>query len=292
MTTDASDRLKALLGTAAASRALPSAQQPTAPRLNSETFTQPQQGNTRIFYVADVTYSMAPYVQAMQRVIESVGQKTLDAQKGIEATVLGINEHERQGYTPRIIREKISSAKLHQNFLQYFDWTADPSKIRSQVAQLVLENQPNGDTAEPYECTAKYVVDHITQDKIKNPNRNYGVVFFGDAKPHGITKFDDRGCVHGVKADELETLIQVANRVYWVDCDSQGTGEFKQFTYDPLSKRETSIYLKFKDAQSILEDALVGMVKQTVSPATYNDFLATLSGTQAQQVRRLLGNGK
>lgn len=303
MAENSAERLQRLLGgSAGTTHSLPGATPTTARGPNSEAF-KPTEGNTRIYFVKDVTYSMEPYIKAVQTVASNVGRQTLHAEKGIEATVIGVNEHQRAGFTPSILQHRgRPGINIHGDFLQYYPWTTNPEQLQTQVANLILETKSNGDVAEPYECAAKFLVDQITADRKLNPDRTYGVVFFGDAMPHGakglktpflVSLSDmDAGCVHGVHADELENLINVANRVYWVDCDQRRTGDFKKYTYDPLSRRESSIYVKFADAQGILEQALVGMVKQTVSPVAFKEYLASLPSATATSVRGLLGNGQ
>ena len=306
MAEDAAERLRRLMGASGvpSARSLPGSNQTSSvgtdgtskPRLSAETFQQPQQSNVRTLYLTDGTGSMWEYISAVKRVIQNVGRQTLDAKRNIEAMVALFDEHQEQGYTSPILTT--SGIKRHSDFLQYNEWTTSPAALESQVANLIQTTIGNGTGDEPYECAAKWATDLMIDDRKQNPARVYGVVIFGDSIPHGAPVTSALPCSHGVKADELETLTQVANRVYWVDCSQANSwspwdqATFEKYTYGLTTPKETSVYLKFADAEPILEAALVGMAKKTESPFAFKDYLASLPPAQAAQVRGLLGNGK
>lgn len=293
MADDAKERLARLLGGNAPAGQLSGA---TPRQIDAGKTHQPpaqQQGNVRIIYITDATVSMFDAIEAVRGVIRDVGNHVLSADLQIEAAAMGFDEHAGYGFTPAMLKaaQYDEGVTVHRDFLQINPFTTSGATLEQQVAGIVKADEGNGTGDEPYECAAKYLVDLVQEDRATNPTRKYGVVIFGDSMPHGVPGASV--CPYGVSPQELRTLATLANRTFWVDCDNQpGDGPFKLGTYEQVRGVETATYLRFRDAASILGEALTAMAEQTKGPAAYQAFLAQLPATTAITIKGLLGEPK
>lgn len=269
-----------------------------------ETITRESAAPLGVWYVLDTTGSMDPYIIAVRQCITAVGRETLSAQKGIEARILGVGDH---GDKYQLERARLPY--LIGDFGQGNMPTTSADILTQQVADII--NTHGGDIPEAYECMAAHLVQAITQEQITTPQKKQVVVWMGDAYPHqpmqaseqeivssrktlGYNYYDDR-CPFQRGPEQLVALAGLVSRSYWIDCNSASDSPFRRLTFAPVEQFQTAHYLRFADAQSVLPEALIGMVKEAESKAAYETYLKDIEKVdagKAQQVAGLLGTGR
>lgn len=231
-----------------------------------------------LYEAIDGTGSMDFVIKSVLKCAYKVGSEIFQADKGIEACVLGINDHYDAAELQR------SGRKLLGNYGQDNQPTSDARTLEQQVKNLVLTH--GGDAPEAYECVAADLITKMEQSRAKSPNKKQVVVIFGDDEPHS-----NKECPYQRGPEQIVAMVALADHTYFVDCANILSGtSFKKGTYGPVSSSPKATYLKFRDAESVLPEAIIGMVKTHQSPTRLAEYFATLPAEKATKVAGLLGS--
>ena len=274
-------------------------QAPPSSRIR-ERYEQLSKTPLTVYLAFDTTDSMGFVINAVRKSIKRIGSGILTTGENIQAAILGVGDHS----DAKSLQKR--GVHLLGDYGQDNVPTSDPSELKRQVHAIV--DTLGWDQHEAYECFAHDIGKRIETSLQQDPSQQYAVILFGDAAPHQkpatwlrqITQgfiVGDAGCKYGRRPEELILLANAAAHTYFVDCSetlfSQPLDErFRQGTYGPVEQHPKTSYLLFKDAEEILPEAIIGMVRKVRGPESLDRYLAQLEPGTATRVTKLLGTGK
>jgi|GEM_PF-3589831 len=238
-----------------------------------------QDTSMTVYAVFDSTGSMRQYIDQVRSCIDDVGRQVLDAKKGIEACVLGVNDHcDKQ----ELVNARV---KMLGDYGQDNTPTTNVATLQAQINGII--NTSGGDYPEAYECLAADLVQKINTQKTATSSKKQVIILFGDDIPHNKKSNLDDGCPYQRGPEQLVAMTAVATHTYFVDCSESGD-KFKNGTYQAAGNLQKTTYLRFEQARAVLPEAIIGMFKKEESPDALKEYLASLSADKASKVAGLL----